>query len=142
MRKFFVYIYTWSDGHYYIGRSNDSANRFMKTDKYKDQFVYKYMINAPYRGEILYSDNNPFIVAAVEHELIKAYILDNNYNLNAAAENEWITHIGTAIEKENRTPEYYYEQLAGYVQWKGQAEKIDIEQCHNVIRTLRGEENE
>ena len=46
-RVYTLYLYKWTDGSYYIGRTFTSSGRFNNSEKYKQQYVYKKMLSDP-----------------------------------------------------------------------------------------------
>lgn len=71
--QYFVYKYTFENGYFYIGRTFDGSKRFGNDDRYRGQFVKKYMddANGEYVKDVLYISDNPIACAYMESKLIK-----------------------------------------------------------------------
>lgn len=79
-----VYLYTWSNGAFYIGRTQDNQKRYNNPSKYKTQFVGKYM-SLPHADYIIYESTNAVEIFWLEATLINIFY-DNPNCLNVACE--------------------------------------------------------
>lgn len=88
--EYFVYKYWFKDNTVYIGRSQVNFNRFGHPEKYKDQEVYKHLVDPEQWSEdaaqIIFRTENAFEVCYMEHQYILAYY---DISHNGSTEEDW-----------------------------------------------------
>ena len=88
-RVYTLYLYKWTDGSYYIGRTFTSSGRFNNSEKYKQQYVYKKMLSDPsYKAIECVRSLNLFKIYYLEAQCIKE-CWKYTKCLNANTEENW-----------------------------------------------------
>lgn len=88
MNEYFVYLYTFPNGKYYVGQSSHSSHRFGHVSNYKSSpAVYRAMKKYPnFKKEILVDGLSELEVDEFEKYYIKLYnslVSENGYNISS-----------------------------------------------------------